>query len=643
MTADIESYGLIGDCQTAALVGLDGSIDWLCWPRFDSDACFASLLGKPSNGRWRISTEHEARITRRYRPDTLILETRFETGTGVATVTDFMLPRGRTSDLIRIVRGEEGEVEMCMDMVLRFGYGATIPWVSRMKDGTLRAVAGPDMVVLRTPATFWGENFRTFAMFTMSKGRTLPFVLSYGPSHLPVPKPVDAGRALQICEKFWRDWTGHIKADGPHSDAIKRSLITLKALTYVPSGGIVAAPTTSLPEKEGGSRNWDYRYCWIRDSTLTLLALMNAGVYDEASAWRDWLQRAVAGDPADMQIMYGIMGERRLTEWEADWLEGYLGSRPVRIGNAAHRQFQLDVYGELMDTFEQARTGGLAPHETGWELQLALIEHVTETWAEPDFGIWETRGPPQHFTYSKVMAWVAFDRAIRAVEKHGLPGPADKWREVREQICQEVLEKGFDVERNTFRAAYGSTALDASLLLLAQVGFLKPSDPRYIGTVEAIERELLVDGFVKRYDTVQIDDGLAPGEAAFLACSFWLADAYVSIGRYDDAEALFLRLLAVRNDLGLLSEEYDSKKRRMIGNYPQAFSHVGLINTAFNLTRRAKPTHQRAKAADSAPSPTSEKTPKPPKGPGQPSNGADAHTVNVDSDVRRPAPSSTAQ
>jgi GH15 family glucan-1,4-alpha-glucosidase len=418
MSAPIESYGLIGDCQTAALVGLDGSIDWLCWPRFDSDACFSALLGKPSHGRWLITTSDEIiEVSRRYRPDTLVLETTFKTETGTATLIDFMLPRGRTSDLIRLVRGVEGEVAMCMELVLRFGYGATIPWVSRLEDGTMRAVAGPDMAVLRTPVTQWGENFITRAMFTIAKGKTMPFVLSYGPSHLPVPPAIDPEAALEACVSFWSEWTGAAKTDGPHSEAIKRSLITLKALTYAPSGGIVAAPTTSLPEQAGGPRNWDYRYCWIRDSTLTLLALMNAGVYDEATAWRDWLQRAVAGDPADMQIMYGIMGERRLMEWEIKWLPGYLESKPVRIGNAASSQFQLDVYGELMDTFEQARKGALAPPESGWDLQVELVKHVDEYWSLPDYGIWETRGPPLHFVYSKVMAWVAFDRAIRRPDR----------------------------------------------------------------------------------------------------------------------------------------------------------------------------------------------------------------------------------
>lgn len=617
MNAAIEDYGLIGDCETAALVGRDGSIDWLCWPRFDSDACFAALLGAPSNGRWLLSPSDDAlEVSRCYRADTLVLETTFRTATGRVTLIDFMLPRDRTSDLVRLVRGDEGDVAMCMELVLRFGYGATIPWVSRLKDGALRAIAGPDMAVLRTPVTLWGENFKTAAMFTIRAGQTVPFVLSYGPSHLDAPEAVDAEAALEDCVKFWHDWTATTKTDGPHSEALKRSLITLKALTYAPSGGIIAAPTTSLPELVGGARNWDYRYCWIRDATLTLLALMNAGVYDEATAWRDWLQRAVAGNPADMQIMYGIMGERRLAEWEADWLPGYLESKPVRIGNAAHQQFQLDVYGELMDTFEQARKGGLAPNESGWELQLELVEHVGRMWREPDYGIWETRGPARHFTYSKVMAWVAFDRAIKAVERHGLAGPVDRWRATRSEMHEEICRLGFDAERNTFRAAYGETLLDASLLLLAQVGFIDCHDPRYLGTVAAIERELLEGGFLKRYNTAQTDDGLLPGEGAFLACSFWLADAYVSIGRRDDAEKLFERLLAIRNDLGLLAEEYDTVGGRLIGNFPQAFSHVALINTAFNLTRAAHPAEQRSKVNGSQTRPP--KAPEEPRQPGRP-------------------------
>ncbi len=604
MSAPIESYGMIGDCQTAALVGMNGSVDWLCWPRFDSDACFAALLGGQSNGYWLITPLDDVKaMKRRYRRDTLILETQFETETGKITLVDFMLPRGPSSDLIRIVTCDEGEVPICMELVLRFGYGATTPWVTRLEGGALRAVAGPDMVVLRTPAVFRGENFKTMAQFTLAKGQSMPFVLSYGPSHLPVPAPVDPYISLQKCEKFWCDWTASTKTNGPYADAIKRSLITLKALTYLPSGGIVAAPTTSLPEQFGSERNWDYRLCWLRDATLTLLAMMNAGIYDEAAAWREWLQRAVAGSPEQMQIMYGLRGERRLTEWVADWLPGYADSRPVRIGNAAHQQFQLDVYGELMDAFEQARKGGLAASEEGWELQQTLIEHVAEVWEKPDNGIWETRGPQRHFVYSKVMAWVAFDRAIKGVEIHGLKGQVERWRTIRDRIKDEVCKNGFDEARNTFRVAYGSTQLDASLLLLAQTGFVKPEDPRFVGTVEAIERGLMRNGFVMRYNTEGVDDGLRPGEGAFLACSFWLADAYISIGRKADAERLFHRLLGIRNDLGLLAEEYEPRRRRQQGNFPQAFSHIALINTAFNLTRIQKPAEQRADGHEDLKSP----------------------------------------
>jgi GH15 family glucan-1,4-alpha-glucosidase len=455
-------------------------------------------------------------------------------------------------------------------------------------------VAGPDMVVLRSAANVRGENFKTVAQFTLAKGKTMPFVLSYGPSHLDVPVAIDPQDALETCEAFWRDWTARTKTEGPYSDAIERSLITLKGLTYLPSGGIVAAPTTSLPEQFGSERNWDYRLCWLRDATLTLLALMNAGVYDEAAAWRDWLQRAVAGSPGETQIMYGLMGERRLTEWEVTWLPGYANSRPVRVGNAAHEQFQLDVYGEVMDALEQARKGGLAVTEDGWEVQLALADHVCMVWDQPDSGIWETRGPKQHFVYSKVMAWVCLDRAIKGVEAHGLKGPVEAWRRNRDAIRAEVCDKGFDAARNRFRAAYDSDLLDASLLLLAQTGFVTPDDPRFIGTVEAIEKTLMLDGFIMRYNTHELNDGLLPGEGAFLACSFWLADAYVSIGRHEDATRLFDRLLAIRNDLGLLAEEYDPRESRQQGNFPQAFSHVALINTAFNLTRIAKPQEQRA-------------------------------------------------
>jgi GH15 family glucan-1,4-alpha-glucosidase len=601
MRTPIEDYGMIGDCQTAALVGKNGSIDWLCWPTFDSDACFASLLGGQSNGFWMISPSEEIiSIKRRYRPDTLILETTFETAVGVATLIDFMLPHGKSSDLLRIMRCDEGEVACCMELMLRFGYGATTPWVTRLEDGTMRAVAGPDMVVLRTPAKLLGENFKTVAMFTLEKGQSMPFAMSYGPSHLEVPKHVDVENALAVCEKFWRDWMATTRCEGPYAEAIKRSLITLKGLVYMPSGGIVAAPTTSLPEHFGGERNWDYRLCWLRDSTLTLLAMMSAGIYDEAAAWRDWLQRAVAGSPSEMQIMYGLRGERRLTEWEVDWLPGYADSKPVRIGNAAHEQFQLDVYGELMDSLEQSRKGGLASTDDGWNMQRTLLTHVSEIWAQPDSGIWESRAAPRHYVYSKVMAWVCFDRGIKAVENHGLKGDVEAWRKTADEIHADVCAKGFDPERNTFKAAYDGTDLDASLLLLAQTGFIAPTDPRFVGTVQAIEGELLRQGFVMRYNTQRSFDGgsvdgLKPGEGAFLACSFWLCDAYMSIGRKDDATKLFDSLLAIRNDLGLLAEEYEPNEKRQQGNFPQAFSHVGLINTAFNLTRDGQsPSMQRA-------------------------------------------------
>jgi GH15 family glucan-1,4-alpha-glucosidase len=603
MRTPIEDYGMIGDGQTAALVGKNGSIDWLCWPTFDSDACFAALLGGQSNGFWLITPHEEIKsVTRRYRPDTLILETTFETEGGRLTLIDFMPPHTRSTDVVRIVRCDEGEVAVCMELVLRMGYGATTPWVTRLEDGTMRAVAGPDMVLLRTPATFRGENFKTVAQFVLARGQSMPFVLSYGASHLEPPTPIDADQALAFSEKFWRDWTATTKAEGPYRDAIVRSLITLKGLVYRPSGGIVAAPTTSLPEQFGSERNWDYRLCWLRDSTLTLLAMMNAGIYDEAAAWRDWLQRAVAGSPDEMQIMYGLHGERRLTEWEVDWLPGYADSKPVRIGNAAHEQFQLDVYGELMDSFEQARKGGLASTDGAWEMQLILLGHVAAIWDEPDSGIWESRGPTRHYVYSKAMAWVCFDRAIKGVEDHGLKGPVEDWRLLRDRIHAAICTLGFDAARNSFKAAYDGDDLDASLLLLVQTGFVAPDDPRFVGTVEAIEKELLSDGFVMRYNTHGTNDGLKAGEGAFLACSFWLCDAYKAIGRHDDAKELFERLLAIRNDLGLLAEEYDPREKRHQGNFPQAFSHVGLINTAFNLTRGEKPVEQRAGSKRPAPS-----------------------------------------
>ena len=594
MSAAIESYGLIGDCQTAALVGRDGSIDWLCWPRFDSDACFAALIGKPSNG-WLIALSDGAiEVSRCYPRDTLVLETTFRTATGKVTVIDFMQPRGRSSDLIRLVRGDRGEVLMCMELVLRFGYGCIVPWVTRLPDRTLRAVAGPDMVLLTTPVDVHGENFKTVGEFTVSAGETVPFTLIYAPSHLAPPKPTDPKQALATTEQFWRGWTAKFKHDGPFADIVTRSLITLKALTYAPTGGIVAAPTTSLPEWIGGVRNWDYRFCWLRDATLTLLAFMNAGYYEEAAAWREWLLRAVAGRPEQAQIMYGIAGERRLVEWEVPWLPGFRNSGPVRIGNSAHNQLQLDVYGEVMDALHQARRGGICQSDDGWAMQIAFLKHLETAWTEADESIWEVRSGPRHFTYSKVMAWVAFDRAIKSAEEYRLDGPLDRWRELRAFIHADVCRKGFDPQQGSFVQSYDSRELDASLLLLPVVGFLPPQDPRVIGTIEAIERRLMVGGFVQRYDTSRSEDGLPPGEGAFLACSFWLVDAYVMLGRLDDAQALFKRLAALCNDVGLLSEEYDPQSKELLGNFPQAFSHVALVNSAFNLTRASKPAEQRA-------------------------------------------------
>jgi GH15 family glucan-1,4-alpha-glucosidase len=586
MALKIEDYALIGDRESCALVGINGSIDWLCWPRFDSDACFAALLGTRNNGHWRIwPADEDHKVTRRYRPDTLILETTFETSTGAATVIDFMTRRGGHPELVRIVRGDRGEVAFKLDLALRFGYGAVIPWMTRTDGGAHRAIAGPDMVVLRTPVGIRGDGWFSEADFTVSAEETTPFSLTWAPSHEPLPPALSPPKALAETETFWRDWTAQAAIKGRWEDAVKRSLIVLKALTHAPTGGVVAAATTSLPECIGGPRNWDYRYCWIRDATLTLLALMNAGYYEEAQAWRDWLLRAVAGSPADMQIMYGVAGERRLKEWEADWLPGYENSKPVRIGNAASTQFQLDVYGELADSLHQARRGGLTGNEAAWMVERTLTEHVIRVWTHPDDGIWEDRADRKHYTFSKVMTWVTLDRAVAAVEHYGLEGDAARYREVREAIRADIFEKGYDPKRNTFVRSYGADTVDASLLLLAELGFVDADDPRFVGTVAAIEEDLVHDGFVHRYDTRQIDDGLNTGEGAFLVCTFWLVDAYVMLGRLDDAEALFERLLSVRNDLGLLAEEYDPVAKRQVGNYPQAFSHIGLINSAFNLTR----------------------------------------------------------
>lgn len=595
MALDIEDYALIGDCKAAALVSRRGSIDWLCWPRFDSDACHAALLGTSEHGRWQIAPRDEtARVTRCYRPDTLILETRFECADGAVTLIDFMPVDTEHCHVVRLVSGEAGCVAMHTEFVIRFGYGAIVPWVTRLDNTTVRAVAGPDMVVLRTPVRLCGQNMRTIGEFSVRAGETIPFVLTNSQSHLPVPRPLDPISALQFTEKFWTEWAKKCQPAGGCTDAVTRSLITLKALTYRPTGGIVAAPTTSLPERLGATRNWDYRFCWLRDATLTLLALMAAGYYQEAQEWREWLLRAVAGSPDQVQIMYGIGGERRLTEWEIPWLPGYQLSSPVRIGNAASGQRQLDIFGEVMDVLHQARANEIAASESGWALQQAFLAHLENEWGKPDEGIWEVRSGRLHFTYSKVMAWVAFDRAIKSAKQFGLAGPIERWREVAAAIHADVCTRGIDPDRGCFVQSYGSNHLDASLLLLSQVGFLPPNDPRVLATLQAVEQELLLDGFVMRYDTGATDDGLPPGEGAFIACSFWLVDAYVHQQRFEDAWELFDRLLNIRNDLGLLSEEYDPSARRLVGNFPQAFSHVALVNSAFNLTAVAKPEEQRA-------------------------------------------------
>jgi GH15 family glucan-1,4-alpha-glucosidase len=595
MSTRLEDYALIGDCETAALVSRAGSIDWLCWPRFDSAACFAALLGTPAHGRWLIeAADREARVARAYRRNTLILETQIETTDGVATLIDFMPPRGANSDVVRLVRGDRGRVRLRMELVLRFDYGSAVPWVNRLPDGTWRAIAGPEMVILRTPVELRGENLHTVAEFDSVTGATIPFVLTHGPSHREPPAAIDPIASLSSTERFWTEWASRAEADGEWSDEVVRSLITLKALTYAPTGGIVASPTTSLPEQLGGHRNWDYRFCWLRDATLTLMALTNAGYYEEAGDWRNWLLRAAAGAPSQIQIMYGLAGERRLTEFSIPWLPGYEGSSPVRIGNAAHQQLQLDIFGEVMDALHQARRGGLQPHEADWGFQRAVLTHLEEVWRQPDYGIWEVRGEPQHFTFSKVMAWVAFDRGIKVAEAARLRGPIDRWRAIRQTLHDEICARAFDRRIGSFVQAYDSSELDASLLLLPTVGFIEARDPRFQGTVAAVEERLLVDGFVVRYDTRTTADGLPPGEGAFLACSFWLADAYSMIGRSADARRVFERLLTLSNDVGLLAEEYDTRARRLVGNFPQAFAHVALVNTAHNLARATKPAAQRA-------------------------------------------------
>jgi GH15 family glucan-1,4-alpha-glucosidase len=595
MPGRIEDYALIGDCETAALVGRDGSVDWLCWPRFDSAACFAALLGTPENGRWQIApVDPSARARRRYRDGTLVLETNFETAEGEATLIDFMPPRDGTSELMRLVAGRRGLVEFQTELVIRFDYGASVPWVSRLADGSLSAVAGPEMLLLQTPVQLHGEDLRTVGTFSVAADEIIPFVLTYGLSYLPSSTPAETAAALTRTERFWRDWCHRCPAVGPWTGAVQRSLLTLKALTYEPTGGIVAAATTSLPEQIGGPRNWDYRYCWLRDATLTLLAFMHLGYHDEARAWRDWLMRAVAGSPAQIQIMYGVGGERRLPEWEVPWLSGHEGSRPVRVGNAAAAQLQLDVFGEVADALYQARRGGLPMSERQNAVRRALLGHLETVWHEPDEGIWEVRGGRRHFTHSKVMAWVAFDRASTIVRELGDQDTSERWRRTADEIHAEICSKGFDPEIGSFVQSYGSRQLDASLLQIPLVGFLPASDPRVRGTISAIERRLMEDGFVMRYDTDAGVDGLPPGEGVFLACSFWLADNYVLQGRQAEARALFERLLALCNDVGLLAEEHDPKSGRMLGNFPQAFSHVALINTALNLSRAEGPARERS-------------------------------------------------
>ncbi|MFF7870140.1 glycoside hydrolase family 15 protein [Streptomyces qaidamensis] len=587
MHPSIEDYALIGDEQTAALVGMDGSVDWLCLPRFDSAACFARLLGDEDNGYWRIAPVGADRCTRRaYRRDTLVLDTEWETGQGAVRVTDLMPQRDRAPDLVRIVEGLDGEVTLHSVLKLRFDYGSIIPWVRRA-DGHRVAVAGPDSTWLRSEpeVTSWGEDFGTHAEFTVKKGEKVAFVLTWHPSHEPRPPLVDPYDALRHSVEDWRAWVSRCRYDGPHRDAVVRSLITLKALTYAPTGGIVAAPTTSLPEEPGGVRNWDYRFCWLRDSTLTLNALLAAGYQEEAEAWRNWLLRAVAGDPADLQIMYGVAGERRLPEFELPWLSGFLGSAPVRIGNDAVKQLQLDVYGEVMDSLSLARESGLSAQPDVWALQTALMDFLRTNWRQPDEGLWEVRSGQRQFVHSKVMVWVAADRAVRTLERHPeLDGDLDGWRALCDEVHQEVCEKGYDPERNTFTQSYGSRELDAALLLIPRVGFLPPDDPRVIGTIDAVREELTHGGFLRRYSTADTDvDGLPGGEGVFLVCSFWLADALYMTGRVKEARELFERLAGLANDVGLLSEEFDPVTGRHLGNFPQAFSHIGLVNTALAL------------------------------------------------------------
>ncbi len=588
MPLRIEDYALIGDCQAAALVGKDGSIDWLCLPRFDSPACFAALLGTPEHGRWKIAPAQEVRsVRRRYRPGTLILETEFETDTGAVTLIDFMPPRSNAPDVVRIVAGVRGEVPMQMELIVRFDYGWVVPWVRRLPDerNGMRATAGPDTIYFRTPVSLRGENLHTVADFVVKQGQRIPFKLVWSPTNEPEPAERVSEVMLRSTENFWKQWSNRCTYKGEWREEVLRSLITLKALTYAPTGGIVAAATTSLPEEIGGVRNWDYRYCWVRDATFTLYALLTGGYTDEAEAWREWLINAVAGTPDELQIMYGVGGERRLTELELDWLPGYENSSPVRVGNAAYKQRQLDIYGEVADTLHLARRLGLEGNEDAWYIERAMMRFLENEWSKPDEGIWEVRGPRRHFTHSKVMAWVAFDRAVKAVEQFGLEGDSRRWAAARDEIHEQVCREGFNPKVNAFTQHYGSEDPDASLLMLPLVGFLPADDPRMIGTVDLITRRLMRGGFIDRYETQHHVDGLPGGEGTFLLCTFWLADNLALQGRSREAREVFQRLLDLRNDVGLLSEQWDPVNRRLVGNFPQAFSHVGLINTAANLSR----------------------------------------------------------
>ncbi|HTZ89675.1 MAG TPA: glycoside hydrolase family 15 protein [Alloacidobacterium sp.] len=592
MPASIGDYALIGDCETAALVSREGSIDWLCWPNFASAACFAALLGDEQNGYWRVAPSDNAKCKRHYQDHTLILETSFDTEGGSARLVDFMPVRGKHSDVVRMLTGVRGQVAMRMDLVMRFDYGRAIPWVTDFEHGAARLISGPNLAILRSNVQLKFKNGDITSEFELKEGQTVFFVLTYGESCEPLPPRINHEKALNDTESFWKTWIRHQKLTSDYAEAMRRSLITLKALTYRPTGGIVAAPTTSLPEQIGGPRNWDYRYCWLRDATFTLLALMNAGFFDEARAWREWLLRAAAGSPDQLQIMYGIRGERHLLEWEVDWLTGYQNSTPVRVGNAASKQLQLDVYGEVADALLHAHLGGMKPQQEDLDLLRELTEHLCGIWQQPDSGIWEVRGGTRQFTYSKIMAWVALDRAIRNAELFHLQGPVQKWRQTREQIHKEVCEQGWNRELGSFTQYYGSKELDASLLLLPILGFLPPSDPRVSSTVDAIQKHLMRDGLLLRYDTT-CGDGLPPGEGAFLACTFWLVTALSMLGRKAEATEKYEELLKLRNDVGLLAEEYDTKHRRQLGNFPQALSHIALVNSGLELMRHETSQHQR--------------------------------------------------